>query len=164
MLETVLTNCCQTTRSPERVLYSQIVMPSYLARANYGGHPNTPSPPRHPSGTAMPEGYYLPTTKPADPDKPNQFPLGSIVMTANLQHRLSATIPESWAQELQAMINRHVSGDWGDLEEFDRQQNHNAVKDGSRIFSAYHTSDGTKVWIITEADRSSTTALLPEDY
>ena len=92
------------------------------------------------------------------------FLLGRVVMTANLQNRLAETIPESWDQELKAMIDRHVSGDWGELEEFDRQQNNSALKDGSRIFSAYHTSDGTKIWVITEADRSYTTALLPEDY
>ena len=92
------------------------------------------------------------------------FPLGRVVMTTNLQHRLSAAIPESWDRQLKEMIDRHVSGDWGDLEEFDRQQNDDALKEGGRMFSAYHTSDGTKVWIITEADRSYTTALLPEDY
>ena len=85
-------------------------------------------------------------------------------MSANLQHRLTEAIPKSWYQELAGMIDRHVSGDWGDLDEFDRQQNDEALKDGGRIFSAYHTSAGTKVWVITEADRSSTTALLPEDY
>ncbi len=92
------------------------------------------------------------------------FRLGKVVMTANLQHKLSGAIPESWDQEIKAIIDRHVSGDWGDLEEFDRQQNDKALKDGSRIFSAYHTSDGTKVWVITEADPNYTTALLPEDY
>lgn len=85
-------------------------------------------------------------------------------MTSNLQHRLAETIPETWDQELKAMVDRHVTGDWGDLDEFDRQQNDNALKEGGRIFSAYHTSDGNKVWVITEADRSYTTALLPEDY
>ena len=92
------------------------------------------------------------------------FPLGRVVMTANLQHTLTEVIPESWDQELKAMIDRHVTGDWGDLEEADQQANDAALKDGSRIFSAYHTSDRTKVWVITEADRSYTTALLPEDY
>ena len=49
------------------------------------------------------------------------FPLGRVVMTANLQNSLAEAIPESWDHELKAMIDRHVSGDWGDLEEFDRQ-------------------------------------------
>ncbi len=92
------------------------------------------------------------------------FLLGRVVMTANLQHSLTEAIPETWDQELKAMIDRHVSGDRGDLEEADQQANDEALKDGGRIFSAYHTSDGTKIWVITEADRSYTTALLPEDY
>ena len=92
------------------------------------------------------------------------FSLGKVVMTSNLQHQLIENIPQSWDQELKAMIDRHVTGDWGDLEGADQQANDAALKDGSRIFSAYHTSDGTKIWVITEADRSYTTALLPEDY
>ncbi len=92
------------------------------------------------------------------------FPLGRIVMTANLHRQLQAADPEHWEEKLKGFIDRHASGDWGNLEEFDRQQNNSALEDGSRIFSAYHTSDGTKVWVITEADRSYTTALLPEDY
>ena len=78
----------------------------------------------------------------------------------------------TWGEKLQAirsldsevLLRMHVSGDWGDLEELDRQQNDEALKRGGRIFSAYHTSEGTKVWVITEADHSYTTALLPEDY
>ena len=92
------------------------------------------------------------------------FPLGRVVMTANLQHTLTEVIPESWDQELKTMIDRHVTGDWGDLEEADRQANDGALKAGGRIFSAYHTSSGIKLYVITEADRSYTTALLPEDY
>ena len=92
------------------------------------------------------------------------FPLGRVVMTANLQQKLSDTIPESWEHELKEFIDRHISGDWEDLDDHDRQANHRAVKHGGRIFSAYHTSSGTRVYVITEADRSYTTALLPEDY
>lgn len=61
-------------------------------------------------------------------------------------------------------LHRHLIGDWGDLDEFDRQQNENALQGGCRIFSAYMLVNGTKVWIITEADRSSTCILLPDDY
>jgi hypothetical protein len=59
---------------------------------------------------------------------------------------------------------RHVSGDWGDLNESDRQENELSVREGFRILSAYRMSDGTRFWIITEADRSVTTVLLPEEY
>jgi len=60
-------------------------------------------------------------------------------------------------------LSRHATGDWGDLCAFDRQQNEKALRVGARIFSSYVTSAG-KVWIITEADRSITTILLPEEY
>jgi len=59
---------------------------------------------------------------------------------------------------------RHLSGDWGDLDAHDVHENEESLKHGWRILSAYSLSDGTKIWIITEADRSSTTFLLPEEY
>lgn len=58
----------------------------------------------------------------------------------------------------------HARGDWGELDAEDRAANDRALKDGTRLLSAYHTKAGTKFWIITEADRSSTTALLPSEY
>jgi hypothetical protein len=60
-------------------------------------------------------------------------------------------------------LARHASGDWGDLYAFDRRQNEIALRDGLRIFSSYDVPAG-RVWIITEADRSITTILLPEEY
>lgn len=62
-----------------------------------------------------------------------------------------------------ALVTRHQSGDWGDVCTQDRQSNNRAVEEGSRILSSYHFPAGD-VWIITEADRSVTTMLLPEDY
>lgn len=62
------------------------------------------------------------------------------------------------------LISRHVTGDWGDLGEEDQQENEMSVKQGFRILSAYTLNTGTRVWIITEADRSSTTILLPSEY
>lgn len=61
------------------------------------------------------------------------------------------------------LLDRHVSGDWGDLCEDDKQLNEAALKEGSRLFSSYTLGEG-KLWIITEADRSSTTLLLPSEY
>ena len=55
-------------------------------------------------------------------------------------------------------------GDWGDLDAEDHQANEDALRHGSHLLSAYQTAAGTKPWIITEADRSITTILLPEDY
>lgn len=64
---------------------------------------------------------------------------------------------------LLSFLCRHISGDWGDLCEEDKQENQLSLEEGFRILSAYNTSDG-KLWVITEADRSVTTFLLPEEY
>jgi len=66
-------------------------------------------------------------------------------------------------------LQRHLSGDWGDLCDEDRQANDQALVDGSRLLSAYKLKDGTKLWLITEAigengRRESSTALLPSEY
>ena len=61
-------------------------------------------------------------------------------------------------------LRRHSSGDWGDVDEHDHKENELSVSHNMRIFSVYHTSIGQKFWIITEADRSYTTVLLPEEY
>ncbi len=61
------------------------------------------------------------------------------------------------------LLRRHASGDWGDLGAFDRRQNERALRIGARILSAYETPAG-RVWIVTEADRSSTCVLRPEEY
>ena len=66
-------------------------------------------------------------------------------------------------------LQRHLNGDWGDLDDEDKQANELALVDGSRLLSAYHLKDGTKVWCITEAvgengHREATTFLLPEEY
>ena len=66
--------------------------------------------------------------------------------------------------EVNAAIDRHLHGDWGDICKSDRQVNEKALKHGSRLLSVYHTRDGVIFWIITEADVSSTTVLLPSDY
>lgn len=59
---------------------------------------------------------------------------------------------------------RHMSGDWGELSAADRIANEQALVYGNRVFSAYRTSRATKLWVITEADRSLTTILCPEEY
>jgi hypothetical protein len=61
------------------------------------------------------------------------------------------------------LLGRHAAGDWGDLGAFDRREIEGGVREGVRIFSAYETPAG-RAWIITEADRSSTCVLRPEDY
>ena len=62
------------------------------------------------------------------------------------------------------LLLRHVTGDWGDLEDEDKKENELSVREGFRILSSYNLETGAKVWIITEWDRSVTTVLLPEEY
>lgn len=61
-------------------------------------------------------------------------------------------------------LSRHQLGDWGELCEEDRRENEYSLKHGLRLLSAYRTANGVKIWVITEADRSLTTILLPEEY
>ena len=83
------------------------------------------------------------------------FPLGRISMTTNLQGQIQEANPEGWEAELQRLIRRHVSGDWGDLDDEDKQENQLSLERGHRIFSAYDASENIRVWVITEADRSA---------
>lgn len=59
---------------------------------------------------------------------------------------------------------RHLCGDWGELDPEDQQENERSLKHGLRLLSAYTLPNGVKIWIITEADRSATTFLLPSEY
>ena len=61
------------------------------------------------------------------------------------------------------LLRRHMSGDWGDLDTDDLDANEDALHTDARIFSVY-IIQGVKFWVITEADRSSTTILLPSEY
>jgi hypothetical protein len=61
-------------------------------------------------------------------------------------------------------LGRHLAGDWGEVDEHDWQENELSLKRGFRLLSAYQSGEGVKFWIITEADRSMTTILLPEEY
>lgn len=87
-----------------------------------------------------------------------RFPLGSIVSTPGAltllgSHQLSAF----------ALLALHQSGQWGDVPPEDASANERALTTGARVLSAY-TIGGARLWIITEADRSSTTLLLPVEY
>jgi hypothetical protein len=86
------------------------------------------------------------------------FPLGHVVMTPG-----AAAIEASGDDPL-AFLIKHVCLDPGDLSPADIAENHLSLREGFRILSAYQLSDGTRIWIITEADRSSTCILLPEEY
>ena len=87
------------------------------------------------------------------------FDLGQIVATPGALAALYAArqLPDE-------LLTRHEKGDWGDLHEDDKRENDLSVAQGFRILSAYTLETGTKVWVITEYDRSVTTILLPSDY
>ncbi len=91
--------------------------------------------------------------------KPGKFPLGQLVGTPGAMQAMedAGHIPPEF-------LLRHHHGDWGELDEEDNQANEHALVDGTRLFSAYATRLRERLWVITEADRSVTTLLLPEDY
>ena len=69
-----------------------------------------------------------------------------------------------FSEDILMALRKHSRGDWGVCSPEDRIANEQALTDGSRVFSVYKDPYGVKFWIITEADRSATTILLPEDY
>lgn len=85
------------------------------------------------------------------------FPLGRIVATPNAL----AQIPET---DIRMGLMRHRKQDWGNVDPSDHALNDQALQEGTRILSAYRAANGVAFWIITEADRSVTTILMPEDY
>jgi len=91
-------------------------------------------------------------------DEPQtKFPFGQLVATPNALTQ----IPND---EILNALSRHLRGDWGTLDSHDWNTNERALKNGGRLFSAYQSIQNVKFWIITEANRSVTTVLLPEDY
>ena len=88
-----------------------------------------------------------------------RFPLGHVVATPGALRAL-----EKAEQAPDVFLDRHVNGDWGDVPDADQQENERSVEQGFRILSAYLTSAGDRLWVLTEADRSATIILLPEEY
>lgn len=86
-----------------------------------------------------------------------KFSLGTAVFTRGVIDSLPA-------EETNAALRRHAQGDWGDCSPEDAAANEEALKLGLRLLSVYRGSAGREFWIITEADRSATTVLLPEEY
>jgi chloramphenicol 3-O-phosphotransferase len=85
-----------------------------------------------------------------------KFPLGLVVTTPGAQ----AAVP---VEDMAILLQRHAIGDWGNMPNEDILANTHALVDGNRLMSAYEVN-GVRVWVITEADRSVTTLLLPEEY
>ena len=87
------------------------------------------------------------------------FDLGQLVATPGALAALEKT-----GQTAMDLLSRHVRGDWGDLPKEDKDENHLSLEKGFRLLSSYRTTAGDKLWVITEADRSHTTLLLPKEY
>jgi hypothetical protein len=88
-----------------------------------------------------------------------RFELGQMVATPGAL----AALEESGEQPSE-FLARHAAGDWGALTDEDRKENEFSLAHGFRLLSSYRLRSGAKIWIITEADRSSTTVLLPGEY
>ncbi len=86
-----------------------------------------------------------------------KFRPGQVVATPQILETLTQ-------DDILRALNRHVCGDWGEVCDEDKESNERALLLEERLLSAYTSSSGTKFWIITEADRSSTTILFPEEY
>ena len=86
-----------------------------------------------------------------------KVPLGQIVATP-------AALGAVSQPDIVAALRRHAVGDWGEIDAYDRAANDDALKSGERILSVYQSATGTTFWVLTEADRSVTTVLLPDDY
>ena len=98
----------------------------------------------------------------SNPTRPNvgaHFALGQTFITPGAQEALEI----SGETPIQ-FLRRHVSADWGEISEDDAQENELSLREGFRLLSAYRTLKGQRIWIITEADRSATTILLPSEY
>ena len=87
------------------------------------------------------------------------FALGETFITPGAQEAL-----EIAGETAIQFLRRHMSSDWGEVSEDDARENELSLREGFRLLSAYRTVRGQKIWIITEADRSATTILLPSEY
>ena len=94
----------------------------------------------------------------AIPEK-KSFPLGQVLITPPAE----AVLQEA-GRTFKEFLDRHAAGDWGEIEADDWNANEEALTSGARLMSVYTVTEKQKVWIITEADRSATTLLLPDDY
>jgi hypothetical protein len=88
-----------------------------------------------------------------------KFLLGRLVATPGALAAL-----QDAGQDALEFLSRHQHGDWGDMDEEDKQENERSLVNGSRIFSAYTLTTGVRIWAITEASREITTILLPREY
>jgi len=88
-----------------------------------------------------------------------RFPLGQTFITPGAEDALQLA-----GQTAIEFLRRHITGDWGELSDDDIKENELSLEQGFRLLSRYETTKGERLWIITEADRSATTILLPTEY
>jgi hypothetical protein len=88
-----------------------------------------------------------------------RFALGQTIITPGAEEAL-----ELAGQTALEFLRRHITGDWGALSDDDIKENEFSLENGLRLLSRYQTAKGERLWIITEADRSATTILLPIEY
>ena len=88
--------------------------------------------------------------------------MGRLLMTRGVNDLVAED--EAFAKFVTGSLTRHRSGDWGNLTDEDKQENELSLKAGYRLLSAYESEGLPKIWIITEADRSATTILFPDEY
>lgn len=91
-----------------------------------------------------------------------RVPLGQLVMTRGVNDRVAES--SQFAKFVTESLGRYAKGDWGDLCQEDKKENDLSLKKGFRLLSAYERNGLPKIWIITEADRSATTVLFPDEY
>lgn len=91
-----------------------------------------------------------------------RFQLGKTVWTRGVNDQVADSA--TFAKFILSSLRRHACGNWGDLDDEDKATNEEALQAGERILSAYEQKGLPKIWIITEADRSVTTILFPEEY
>ena len=94
--------------------------------------------------------------------KPIQFRLGQHVMTRGVNDLVAENT--AFAKFVVESLVRHSTGDWGNLSAEDKAENDRSLNEGERLLSAYENEGLPKIWIITEADRSATTVLFPDEY
>ena len=88
-----------------------------------------------------------------------KFALGQVIMTLGAAEAFAAS-----GEDPLPFLARHQRGDWGTVNPEDAAENELSVAQGFRVLSAYTLRDGTRIWVLTEADRSATTLLLPAEY
>lgn len=88
--------------------------------------------------------------------------IGQLIITAGIRDKMSQS--SDFEQFVRKSFSRHATGDWGELSEEDKAYNDYSLENEGRLFSSYNYNEDTKIWIITEWDRSATTILFHSEY